>query len=78
MTVHVDLTKLAMALAIVAGVIVLMALGKVDDAAGLPIITTVGGYILGNGKSVASGDRPATLLTRPDVRTRADDQELTP
>lgn len=78
MTTHVDLTKLLVALAVVAGATVLCALGKLDAAATVATITGVGGYILGNGKAVVSGDRPGTMLTSTAPRTRADDQEPTP
>ena len=43
-----------LALAIIA-VTVLMALGKVDGAAGLPVITALSGYAVGNGVAARSG-----------------------
>lgn len=73
--IHVDWTKLVVAVIVVGGVIVLMGLGKVDSAAGLGLIGTVVGYILGNGSSVVAGERPGTLLTRDDVRSRAGDPD---
>lgn len=78
MSAHVDLTKLAVSLAAIAGVVVLLAMGQLDQGAGVGLIGTVVGYILGNGRSVAAGDRPGTLLTRTDVRTRAADDPEAP
>lgn len=70
-----DWTKLVVALAVIAGTILLLALDRIEDAAGLGLIGTVVGYILGNGKSVATGDRPGTMLTRVDLHERRDDRD---
>lgn len=71
-----DPTKLLVALAGIAGVVVLAVTGSISGGEAVGPITLVLGYILGNGKSVANGDRPGTLLTRVDVRSRATDQAL--
>lgn len=78
MSAHIDLTKLLVSLGTIGVAGLLCALGKLDAAATVGVITGVGGYILGNGRSVAAGDRPGTLLTRTDVRSRAADQEPSP
>lgn len=70
-----DWTKLVVALAVIAGTILLLALDRIEDAAGLGLIGTVVGYILGNGKSVVTGDRPGTMLTRVDLHERRDDRD---
>lgn len=72
---HVDLTKLIVALAAIAGSVVLGALHIIDGAAVTGSITGVVGYILGNGRAVAQGDRPGTMLTNTSVRTRAVDRD---
>jgi hypothetical protein len=68
-----DYTKLVVAIVAIAAAVNLAIFGDVDSGAALGLVGTVVGYILGNGKSVATGDRPGTLLTRADVRSRADD-----
>lgn len=71
--IKVDATKLVVALAAIAAAVVLSVFGDLETSAAVGVITGVMGYILGNGRSVAQGDRPGTMLTRTDVRSRADD-----
>ena len=47
------------------GLIILMALGRVDSAAGLPVLTALCGYGVGNGIAAASGT-PAEPILAPD------------
>lgn len=43
-------------------VTVLMALGRVDSAAGLPVLTALSGYAVGNGVASISGKHPDPVL----------------
>lgn len=78
MSVHVDLTKLTVVLALIAAAVSLSIFGDLSSDAAWGGCLLVAGYILGNGKSIADGNRPGTLLTRTDVRTRADDEGTNP
>jgi hypothetical protein len=44
-------------------VTVLMALGKVDSAAGLPVLTALSGYAVGNGVAAMAGKHPDPVIT---------------
>jgi len=74
-TVHVDLTKLATVLALILAAVCLSIFGDLGSSEAWGGCLLVAGYILGNGRSVQNGDRPGTLLTRVDVRTRAQDRQ---
>jgi hypothetical protein len=78
MSVHVDFTKLTVAVALIAAAVCLSIFGDLSSDTAWGGCVLVCGYILGNGRSVAGGYRPGTLLTRTDVRTRAIDQETNP
>jgi hypothetical protein len=65
----VDLTKLVVALAAIAAVTVMSIAGTISADAGLPLITAIVGYVLGNGRSVSQGNVPGAILapTPPDT-----------
>lgn len=68
-----DITKL---FALTIGMLCITALliaKAIDPEVGMPILTAAIFYLIGNGVAVATGKRPTTLLTRTDVRERADD-----
>lgn len=71
-----DYTKLIVAVVAIAAAVVLAVAGTIEGGVAMGLIGTVVGVILGNGKSIAQGDRPGTVLTRTDVRSRADDRTI--
>lgn len=73
-----DPTKLIVLVTCIVAVTLLMALRVVEPVAGMPIVTAAAFYAIGNGRAVMKGERPGTLLTRTDVRTRADDTQPIP
>lgn len=55
----------------IVGLILLMALGRVDSAAGLPVLTALCGYGVGNGIAAASGAPAEPILApAPEKRRR--------
>lgn len=52
---NVNSSKLLVALATIVCITVLLAIGRIDDGVGVPVITSVLGYILGNGVTSLRG-----------------------
>jgi hypothetical protein len=69
----VDRAKLAVVILVVLCASALLALERIDSDVWLGVVGPIGGYAIGNGVSVGTGNRPTTLLSRADLRTRADD-----
>lgn len=64
MTVN-DPAKLLVLLVTIVGAVVLLALGRVSEAAGVGIITYALGYLSGNGRLAARGGRPEPTIGTP-------------
>lgn len=60
----VNWSKLATALCAMVCVTVLMAVDSIDAAAGIPVITLVIGYMLGNGVAAAKNDTVQPIFAR--------------
>lgn len=58
----VDITKLVISVLGITCITICMLAQVISAEAGIPVISAIVGYILGNGKSVSSGNTPATML----------------
>jgi hypothetical protein len=56
--------KLAFSLLSCVCVTVLMAVGSIDAATGMPFLTLIAGYILGNGVAAKNGDPVEPIIGR--------------
>lgn len=61
---QVNWSKLVTAVVALISVTVLMALGSIDAAAGIPVITLVLGYMLGNGVAAATNSNVQPIFAR--------------
>ena len=59
--------KLIALLAVVLAIVVLMALHTIAAEAGLPIITTYAGYVVGNGNSARNGQVAQPVIAPKDA-----------
>ena len=56
--------KAVILLAALAGIVLLMALGRIDTASGMPLLTAITFYAIGNGVSSRSG-KPSEPIIGP-------------
>lgn len=61
---EVEYGKLALLLATIIGMVVLLALGRISEGAGLGLIGIALGYAYGNGRLAARGKAPQPLVKR--------------